>query len=48
MNLNQNVLFLYLTRERPRGGGGSNGPAIGFLDLKFEALKQSKWNFKHL
>ena len=32
----------YLTLERPRGRGGSNGPPIGFSDLKFEALKQSK------
>ena len=24
------------------GGGGSNGPPIGFSDLKFEAFKQSK------
>ena len=25
-----------------KGGGGSNGPPIGFSDLKFEAFKQSK------
>ena len=30
-----------LTLERPKGGG-SNGPPIGFSDLKFEAFKQSK------
>ena len=25
-----------------KGEGGSNGPPIGFSDLKFDALKQSK------
>ena len=43
-------LFI-LTLERPRwvgGGGGSNEVPIGFLDLKFEAFKQSKWNFQYL
>ena len=30
---------LSLTLEPPRG---SNGPPIGFSDLEFEALKQSK------
>ena len=34
-----------LTLQRP---GGSNGPLIGFLDLKIEALKESKWNFQYL
>ena len=31
-----------LTLKCLRGGGGSNGPPIGFSDLKFEAFKQSK------
>ena len=31
-----------LTLEHPRGGGGQMDPPIGFLDLKFEAFKQSK------
>ena len=37
-----------LTLERPRWGGGQMDPPIGFSDLKFEALKQSKWNFQYL
>ena len=37
---------IWLTLERPRGGGGGQmDPPIGFSDLKFEAFKQSKWNF---
>ena len=37
-----------LTLERPRGGGVKWTPPIGFSDLKFEAFKQSKWNFQYL
>ena len=29
-------------------GGGQMDPPIGFSDQKFEAFKQSKWNFQHL
>ena len=35
-----NDLAIRLTLERPEGG--SNGPPIGFSDLKFQAFKQSK------
>ena len=31
--------------SKERGGGGGGG---GGLDLKFEAFKQSKWNFQYL
>ena len=30
------------------GGSGQIDPSIGFSDLKFEAFKQSKWNFQYL
>ena len=30
------------------GGGGVKWIPIGFSDLKFEAFKQSKWNFQYL
>ena len=31
-----------------KGGGGQMDTLIGFLDLTFEAFKQSKWNFQYL
>ena len=38
----------YPSNDQGGGGGESNGPSIGFSDLKFEAFKQSKWNFQYL
>ena len=43
-NLYSWVFFLNL--ESP--GGESNGLTRNFSDLKFEAFKQSKWNFQYL
>ena len=43
--LRASIVGMVLTLERPEG---SNGPLIGFLDLKFEAFKQSKKNFQYL
>ena len=39
---------LSLTLERQMGGGGLNELPICFFNLKFEAFKQSKQNFKYL
>ena len=41
------ILFsFFLKPSNVQGwGGGSNGPPLGFSDQKFEALKQSKYNF---
>ena len=38
----------YLILKRPRRGGGSFRPPIGFLNLKVEVFKQQKWNFHYL
>ena len=48
--LNYGLIFsqFYPRTSKGGGGGGSNGPPIGFSDLKFEAFKQSKWNFQYL
>ena len=40
-----NTVKSYINPRTSKGGGGgsgSNGPPIGFSDLKFEAFKQSK------
>ena len=39
------MIKIRLTLERPEGGQ-MDPPPIGFSDLKFEAFKQSKWNFQ--
>ena len=46
-------MFNLRTSKDGRGGGGckgggSNGPPIGFSDLKIEALMQSNGNFQYL
>ena len=41
------IAMCTLTLERTRGGGQMDPPII-FSDLKFEAFKQSKWNFQYL
>ena len=42
MSVEQSELAL----ERPKGSQMDH--PIGFSDLKFEAFKQSKWNFQYL
>ena len=37
-----------LTLKRPGGIKWTPPPTIGFSNQKFEAFKQSKWNFQYL
>ena len=42
-NQRKHILTLFNVQG---GGGGSNGPPIGFSDLKFKSFKQSKRSFR--
>ena len=47
----QHAGYSNLTLERPRGeegGGDVKWTPHRFSNLKFETLKQSKWNFQYL
>ena len=45
MNVMVVIVIIIINPRTSKGGGGfvgSNGPLIGFSDLKFEAFKHSK------